>query len=137
MFYEFLSDISEMSIEWDGCYGKHWVTYASVEAMDEAIRKNEEYNNLPEVSAVIEADANHSAIEMAKYDLNEYLDYASESTHKLQYSAVLSYVNGWSGRNVAVQKLVAKTVCDWNKQIIKMKFVPKCATNTIGDFLLA
>lgn len=37
MFNEALSDMEDLSIEWDGLYGKHWVSYDSPEAMQEAL----------------------------------------------------------------------------------------------------
>ncbi|MEK6829799.1 MAG: hypothetical protein AABY15_06795 [Nanoarchaeota archaeon] len=133
--YKFVSDIEDLSVEWDGCYGKHWQTFASAEEMNEALRKNEEFNNLPENKKAIDELLSQENVWLAKCTL-EYdfgFEHFIEKNIRMEVAPIIRYVKRYGEVAVAV---ITKMVTDHNKRVMKTQVVPKPATNCIGDFAI-
>ncbi len=132
--FNFVSDIDGLSVEWENEMGRYWQSFSSEEEMREALRKNEEFNNLPENKALIEQMEEEDNLWRAKCTL-EYdfgFDYFTENNIRMEFAPVVQYMKRYGQ---AAVDFIAKLVIEHNKRVLKTQYAPKPAMNTIADFL--
>lgn len=123
------------AVEWDDSwYGTYWVRYESEEARDEALRLNEEHNNLPEVRAQIEADRHAGDVWRAEQEVNYFLEMHEYHVgwETVAFEHVLKCC-AYGDRRPFIVEVVAKLVTDFNKKIMKTHVSPSVATFTLGE----
>jgi hypothetical protein len=117
-------------VEWESDH-RWWERFDSEEARHNALRKNEEYNNRPEVSAFINKMNHEEEIWRTKRDVDDTLEYYEGRV--AEFANILSSVS-FDRHKPHVQKVVADMVVSHNKPLLKAKRF-KVATQCIGDFL--
>ena len=131
-------------VEWEDDYGKHWERFESEEARNEALAKNEAYNNQPHVKAQIEAERKASDVQHVMWDVEDLLDRQMELGNKVELSFALGLANlgsqhvlaDWRRANQPhVMEAVARVVALHNKLVLKAKAEPKPTTFCLGDLM--
>lgn len=143
MYVKFVSDLDYMfnqatgqwdvpAVEWQTPYGSFRERFESEEARSQALAENEAYNETPEVKAYIHEMDDAEDKWSAQAHTSELFEYALESNSKVSLRDAINFAECYSTR---VKKYITVLVCKHNKLVLKTKFVPAPAMNTIADFM--
>lgn len=131
MYYKHLSDIEDLSVEWENDLGhRWWQCFTTAEEMNKVLRANEAYNNQPDVKAAIEADLKAQNEWLVEMQLEPVLEQALIDNRVVDVTDIYESCH-WTAKEL---DHALNILAEHNKRVLATKDAPT-STFKLGELL--